>query len=130
MTYRLEFTYHGVLRSLNDYMRDHYKPRNAYFKSVKLNVFTSTIGRRPPVPLTCADIKLTRFHWRFLDWDGAVGSMKPLVDGLVECGVLADDDHKVLERWDVTQMKCKKGESRVEVVVTERVRTAERGESC
>lgn len=60
-------------------------------------------GKLPKKPLEKAKIRIVRHFWRFLDYDGLVGSMKPIVDALVDCGVLVDDSWKVLGQWDVSQ---------------------------
>lgn len=55
-----------------------------------------------------------------LDYDGLVGSMKPVVDALVTCGILKDDSYKVTGPWDVTQsFRPKKSGELLEVFVTE-----------
>jgi hypothetical protein len=62
----------------------------------------STKGK-PNAPLEKANITLIRHSHRTLDYDGLVGSLKPVVDALVSCGVLSDDSWKVLGRWNVDQ---------------------------
>jgi hypothetical protein len=51
-----------------------------------------------------AKVRLVRHFYRFLDFDGCVASMKPVVDALVDCGVLVDDGWKVTGKWDVDQV--------------------------
>lgn len=60
-------------------------------------------GKKPPLPLEHAVISLQRYSARTLDYDGLVGSMKPVVDALVTNGILKDDSWKVLGKWDVDQ---------------------------
>ena len=57
----------------------------------------------PAEPLSKANITLVRHAHRMLDFDGLVGSMKPIVDALVTAGVLVDDSWTVLGRWNVDQ---------------------------
>lgn len=66
-------------------------------------LYILTQGRRPIEPLKKAKIRLVRHFYRMLDYDGLVGSMKPVVDALVSCGVLIDDRWDVLGQWDVSQ---------------------------
>jgi len=55
-----------------------------------------------------------------LDFDGLVGSIKPVVDALVTCGILSDDSYKVTGPWDVTQkFRPKKSGELLEIFVTE-----------
>ncbi len=39
-----------------------------------------------------------------LDYDGLVGSLKPVVDALVSAQVLVDDSYGTLGVWDCSQM--------------------------
>ncbi len=57
----------------------------------------------PKKPLQKANITIVRHFWRTLDFDGLVGSMKPVVDALVTCGVLSDDTWAVTGAWNVSQ---------------------------
>lgn len=63
----------------------------------------STSLKLPPRPLEKAQITLVRYSHRMLDFDGLVGSMKPVVDGLVTAGVLKDDSFGVTGPWAVNQ---------------------------
>jgi hypothetical protein len=46
---------------------------------------------------------ITRHSHRMLDFDGLVGSLKPVVDALVTAGILEDDSWKHLGAWHVDQ---------------------------
>lgn len=59
--------------------------------------------KKPKTPLSKAIISIVRHSHRTLDYDGLVGSLKPVVDALVTCGVLSDDSWKVLGKWNVDQ---------------------------
>lgn len=63
----------------------------------------NTKDKLPPAPLTKANITLIRHSPRMLDFDGCVGSLKPVVDALVTVGVLSDDSWSVVGRWNVDQ---------------------------
>jgi len=83
-------------------------------------VASATYGQRPKNPLETASISLTRHSYRTLDYDGLVGSMKPVVDALVSAGILKDDSWKVLGAWNVTQtFRPKKDGVMLEIFVTE-----------
>lgn len=66
-------------------------------------IFGLVRGRLPEKPLEKARIRIVRHSFRTLDYDGLVGSMKPVVDALVTCGVLQNDTWNVTGQWDVTQ---------------------------
>lgn len=75
---------------------------------------------RPEKPLRRAKITLIRHSWRMLDYDGLIGSMKPVVDAFVTAGILADDSWKVLGRWNVDQRFRPKSEGdRLDVLIQE-----------
>jgi hypothetical protein len=60
-------------------------------------------GKKPNSPLPKASISIIRHSHRFLDYDGLVGSMKPVIDAFVKAGVLRDDGWDVTGRWFVDQ---------------------------
>jgi len=87
----------------------------AIFKS-QIGLVTS--GKRPPKPLMKAKVTLTRFSSIRPDHDGLVSSFKHILDGLVEAGILHDDNYDTIGvptyLWD--KAPPGKGKIRVEVV--------------
>jgi len=77
--------------------------RDRLYKSIYGEVFYHTNGFRPKAPLSKCKITIVRHYYRFLDWDGCVGSMKPIIDGLIHAKIIKDDSYKVTGPWDVTQ---------------------------
>jgi len=74
--------------------------------------------KKPIKPLEKAKIDIVRYSHRTLDYDGLVGSMKPVVDALVSCGVLKDDSWKVTGQWNVNQrFRPKKDGPLLEIMV-------------
>lgn len=83
-------------------------------------VFWSTRGKLPTAPLQKARIVIVRHSFRMLDYDGLVGSMKPVVDALVTAGVLIDDNWGVTGPWIVKQtFRPKKDGPLLEISVIE-----------
>jgi len=74
-------------------------------------------NKLPSIPLKKALITAVVFNSRRYDYDGAVGCLKPLIDGLVHAKVLSNDSYKITGPWDVTQEICKKGSERVKITV-------------
>ncbi len=66
-------------------------------------IWAEVYGKLPPKPLQRARVAITRHSHRMLDFDGVVGSMKPVVDALVTNKILSDDSWKVLGAWNVDQ---------------------------
>ena len=50
-------------------------------------------------------ILYTRRSVRLMDWDNAAGSFKLIGDALVKCGILEDDNPKVITEFRVEQQK-------------------------
>lgn len=101
--YSLDLTLHSLPDSLNKGLRGHRMKYFAKNKKWDLLIFGMVRGRLPEKPLPKARIRIVRHFWRTLDYDGLVGSMKPIVDALVTAGVLEDDSWTVLGQWDVSQ---------------------------
>lgn len=90
--------------SLNKALRAHYHKFNRQNALFRILVAVETIGKLPPSPLKKARIRLVRHAHRTLDYDGLVGSMKPVVDALVKLKILEDDSWAVTGPWEVTQV--------------------------
>lgn len=101
--YTLTLEINSLPKSLNKALRSNRWKLHAQNKGWDLLVFGMCRGKLPPKPLVKARIKITREFYRTLDYDGLVGSLKPVVDALVSAGVLIDDSWKTLGVWDVTQ---------------------------
>lgn len=83
----------------------------------KRSVAAITMGCRPDQPLESVKLTLTRYNYRTLDFDSLCMTFKPVVDGLVECGVLKNDTWKITGPWDVRQEYTPKGTERIRVEV-------------
>ncbi len=101
--YSLKIEIDSLPKSLNKKLRSHFHKNKKENDSWDRMIYFKTLKSKPPTPLVKAKIKLIRHSHRTLDYDGLVGSMKPVVDALVDCGVLIDDSWKVLGKWDVDQ---------------------------
>lgn len=102
--YVLRLTFPFTPKPLNKSLRTHYHARNRESKAWDGMIAVETIHKRPETPLPKAKLRLIRYSHRFLDFDGLVGSMKPVVDALVTCGILVDDSWKVTGPWEVDQV--------------------------
>jgi len=78
-------------------------------------------GKIPKVPLRRVKISIVRHSHRTLDFDGAVASMKPVVDAIVSAGIIFDDSWKVTGPWIVDQkFRPKSAGPLLEVSIEER----------
>ena len=118
----IQFTIPELPVTLNLLMRMHYQKRGVYDRRWKEQVHWTLIaeGLLPPKLFSKAEIFLYRFSPRMLDFDNLVGSFKPVVDALK--GVVIVDDRKAIlgDRWEVSQIQCRKADSRIVVRVEER----------
>lgn len=106
--------------SLNKSLRTYRHQRDKINKHWYNLLWYLTSGKRPPRPLRKAKIKITRHFYRTLDYDGLVGSLKPVVDGLTHAGIIIDDKWSVVGAWEVDQVfRPKSGGVRLVIEVTE-----------
>jgi hypothetical protein len=55
----------------------------------------------------------------FMDWDNFVSSGKLCFDALVKMGVMTDDSPKVVVKFTMDQIKCKRVDQKVVVIITD-----------
>lgn len=116
----IHFRVPGQPDPLNVMLRMNKHKRNRINKSWYDIVNLMVKNQLPPKPLKKAQITVTIYNNRQRDYDGAVGSLKPIIDGLVHAGVLHNDTYKITGPWFVTQEFCKKGLELIEILVVER----------
>jgi hypothetical protein len=102
--YELKIRVERLPDSLNKKLNKHYLKRHSENKRFDHLIHFHCLNKLPTHPLTKAKIKIVRHSHRTLDFDGLVGSFKPVVDALVSCGVLKDDSWNVLGCWIVDQV--------------------------
>jgi len=103
------------------------KPTNAqkgnwYLKSKEAKKWREdsrnmTIAMRPKVPLVKATLKLTRFSSKCPDYDGLVSSFKHIIDGLVDAGIIEDDNMNIIGMPEFDWVKCKPKQGKIRVIV-------------
>jgi hypothetical protein len=89
--YVLEFEIKGLTKMSNSLLRGHWKVKHAHAQMWKRAVWRESWHLRPPQPLLKAKLTLTRVSSAEPDFDGLVSSFKPIIDGLVEHGILEND---------------------------------------
>ncbi len=89
--YALEFEISGLPKMTNT-LRLHWsaKLRHAQLWKSKVAIAAKLAGK-PHTPLLAAHLTLIRCSAQEPDFDGLVSGFKHVIDGLVECGVLAGD---------------------------------------
>ncbi len=118
--YKLYLQLDQVPKSLNKKLRSNRFKNNRENLTWDLMIEYECKDKLPKYPLKKATISILRHSHRTLDYDGLVGSMKPVVDALVSCGVLKDDTWNILGKWNVSQkFRAKKEGQILEILVQE-----------
>lgn len=118
--YKVLIQTENLPKSTNIKLRSHYFRNHAETKMWQLLISSLIRGQLPKKPLLKAKITVVRHSYRFLDFDGLVGSMKPVVDALVYNNVISDDSWNVLGAWEVHQkFRAKKDGPLLEILVRE-----------
>lgn len=117
MSYLAERLIEGLPPMANELYRSDWRKRLGYTRKWKLLVRMHFVKDRPESPLTKARVTLIRASAKRPDEDGLVSCFKPILDGLVECGVLADDNFNVIGRARYKWAKCPRGQGHIVVKV-------------
>ena len=118
MSYKLSIEVQGLPKTVNALGRAHWAVKMKHNKGWEEAVFTEALSKGLPVePLKKAMVILTRCSSNEPDFDGLVSGMKIILDSLVRCGVLEDDNPKVIGHPTYVWEKCKKGEGKIKIEV-------------
>jgi hypothetical protein len=80
----------------------------------------AAVGRfLPAEPLKSAKVKFLRCSSCEPDFENNAQSFKPVLDGLVECGVLSDDSPRVVGKPDYDWKSAPKGKGFIQIRVEE-----------
>lgn len=101
--YKLYLKIPWLPASTNVQLRTNRYAANRKNKAWDAYIWAETRGKAPPAPLPRATLVITRHAHRMLDYDGLVGSLKPVADALVYSGIIVDDRWSVLGPWAVGQ---------------------------
>jgi Holliday junction resolvase RusA-like endonuclease len=119
MGYRLEFDLPGLPKSPNELLGKHWRVRSRHANQWKTAVNMITAGRRPLKPLTFARLMMVRCSSVEPDDDNLRSSFKPIVDGLVNSGIISDDSSAVIGSPVVLWEKEAPRKGRIRVLVEE-----------
>jgi hypothetical protein len=101
--YKLEFEIDFIPESLNTILRMNKYQRNDYNKLWYERVYLACLNKTPTTPLRSVRLYLSRYCYRMLDYDGVVGSLKVVVDGLIHANIIKDDNYSITGPWQVDQ---------------------------
>lgn len=96
----------GLLR---EHWRDRAKRKKRYFYIIKSQTLNKHIGK--------VRITYIRHTSAFLDWDNHCASAKLPLDCLKDAKIITDDNPKIIVEFIPQQIKAKKGEGFVEIII-------------
>jgi len=118
--YKLRFEVNQLPPTQNAQLRGGWRTKHGNAKKWKKLVWDATIDKQKPRdPIKKARLVLTRFSSVRGDYDGRVASFKPVVDGIVECKILAGDTEDIIGIPEYLWEKTKPGMGKISVEVFE-----------
>ena len=107
--------------SKNGLRKSNWRTSRALFKKAREDAFILGYAELPPDWETPAEahVEIVQYYARRpMDYDGLACAVAPSIDGLVDCGVLADDDPKHIVSYSISHQKVKTmSENRVSITV-------------
>lgn len=119
MSYKLEFEVKGLPKSPNRLLGSAWRTRMGQAKYWERAVWKQVWMRKPVSPLKKASVTLTRCSSTSPDYDGLVGSFKFPLDALVKCGILEDDNPKVIVAREYKHERVGPGKGFIRIKVEE-----------
>lgn len=90
------FELEGLPKTPNALLRKHWAIVSKEHKRWHSYVWAATLDSKPDTPFKRVDLTFVRMSSSRPDYDGLVGSFKPIIDGLVKARVIADDTPEVI----------------------------------
>lgn len=106
----------------------HYRVYQKARQGWRLMAMEALKGVRPAAPIQRSRLVIVRHSAGYLDWDNALGGLKPLLDCLVSAsarnpdglGLILDDNPVAMPYApQMRQEKCKRGEGKTECLIYE-----------
>jgi len=108
----------GIIPGLNGpdgLMREHYHQANNKKARYCLLIKSQTKNKHKGK----VSIDYIGYKAILMDWDNFAASFKHLGDSLVKCGVILDDNPKIVRPFRIQQIKCKRIDQRVEIIIND-----------
>lgn len=119
-SFSLKFTLETMPITLNAVLGGKWRARYKNFKLIHNLIHYKVRLEKPAKPIQKAKVTIWRYSSGTLDRDNMFFTFKPIVDGLVEAGVIQDDGFDQVKELYPHQIKIKRTEKpRVEVLVEE-----------
>lgn len=107
--------------TLNEVISSRWKDRHSNFKAVKQLIHLLTLKTKPKKPIQKARVRLTRYSSGTLDRDNMYFTFKPIIDGLVNAGIIIDDGFDQVKELYPEQVKIKRKEMPKCIVTVEEI---------
>ncbi len=118
--FKLEFELKGLPKMANSLLRGKsWRAKHAHAKVWKRAVWAKAWHFKPAQPLSSAVLSLTRMSSVEPDFDGLVSGFKPVIDGLVECGIILSDKMSCIGQPKYFWERVARGGGRIKVKVEE-----------
>jgi hypothetical protein len=121
MPYSLTFTIDVLPITLNKALRGSWRKWHGNFDVIQKIIHLKTLKTRPKAPIKKASVKIVRYSSCTLDRDNMYFTFKPVIDGLVNAGIIIDDGFDQVKELYPVQVKSKRKDARIEVTVQELV---------
>ena len=117
--YELSLEIEGLPKMLNQILWTHWTVKKKHTDLWKAKVMQAIGAQKPTTPLKKAQVEFTRCSSKECDFDGLVGSFKPVADALTTCGIIEDDKVSVIGQPKYLWEKAKRSEGKIRVRVLE-----------
>ena len=110
----------GIVAGLNGskgLIRSHYhtqKKQKDYYQMIVQDHLNQGKARKHTGPV---EINYVGYKSRLMDWDNFCASFKHLGDSLHKCGVILDDNPKIVKKFLPEQFKSKQKDQRVIIII-------------
>lgn len=118
MIYTLEFEIPGLPPTQNGSHKG-FRAAAKIRKEWRMAACVSAKSRRPPSPLKKVKLWVTRCSSVRTDFGNRVGAAKPILDGLVDAGIIDDDNDDVIIEQHYLHENVAKGKGKMRVRVEE-----------
>lgn len=115
--YFLEIEIFGLPKMPNQVLRGHWTNAHKNSKKWVSQVWMKCWHKKPEMPLKQAKLVLTRHTMRPPDFDGLVGSFKPVIDGLVRAGIIENDTQDCIGQPVYLREKAGRGKGKITITV-------------
>lgn len=114
--YMLELRMPGIPSGPNG-GHGHWAAKAKHKKQWRLKTCLKAVPFAPLIPLSKAEIECIRYTSHSMDYDNLVASFKAIIDGLMDAGIIVDDNQGVLVKRTYTHEKIRNKYKHVKVTV-------------